>query len=306
MKEITRRLYTKPVMLGVLLLLGMVVVVGLFVTANSRAAATTYIPAGDDRFETTNNGETYHNFAGSPIPAGFFNFDGAGTSQAYSGSVPLEGVPIPGQGDTDTIIHRNQAVYTPGTTSLTMTGLSLKSINPITVTYSDRPSESWTVRVGLSDFQASTGSMSIGDGGTFDSTLKVFPKFTFTRVSDGAVKVLDTGSGSGLMASSLQISSDSGDISNPMPSPCIATADREISSFATVGDEVTVSDAAASACPPVTLTSTNSPWQICPDGKFCVPRPITEQEILASHHASPPGTKKRALQQATLQGAAIQ
>src|SRR5215213_3125542 len=188
MKEITRRLYTKPVMLGMSLVVGMVLLVGLFVTANSRAA-TTFIPAGDDRFETTNNGETYHNFAASPIAAGFFNTDGKSTSQQYSGLVPLQGVPLAGQGDIDTIIRRNQAVFTPGTTSIQIVGLSLGSINPITVTYSDRASELWSVRVGLSDVQASTGSMSIGDGGTFDSSLSVFPKFTFTRLSDSAVKV---------------------------------------------------------------------------------------------------------------------
>src|SRR5829696_4985602 len=192
MKEITRRLYSKPVMLGIAFLVGMFLVAGLFVTTRSKAALTTYIPAGDDKFETTNNGETYHNFGASKIPANFF---GSGSLE-YSGLVPLEGVPLPGEGDTDTIIHRNQAVYTPGNTSLTMTALSLKSINPITVSYSGGGQELWSVRVNLSSLKASTGSMSFSDGGTFDSSLSVYPKFTFTRISDGAVRVLDTGSGS--------------------------------------------------------------------------------------------------------------
>lgn len=293
MKEITRRLYTKPVVFGLSLLVGMVLLVGLFVTANSRAA-TTYIPAGDDRFETTGNGETYHNFQASPVPAGFFG----PTSLAYSGLVPLEGVPLPGQGDVDTIIRRNQAVYTPGSTSIQIVGLSLRSINPISVSYSDRPSEAWSVRVGLSDFQASTGTMSIGDGGTFDSSLNVFPKFTFTRLSDGATKVLDTGGGSGLTAgsSSLAAAIDDSEIapSEPEPAPTAAPAPcRAIE--ADFANLATDSSAAASAsCAPVTLTSTNSPWQICGNGQFCIPRPITEQELLASHNASPPGTKKAA------------
>lgn len=289
MKEITRRLYTKPVMFGLSLLVGMVLLVGLFVTANSRAA-TTYIPAGDDRFETTGNGETYHNFQASPVPAGFFG----PTSLAYSGLVPLEGVPLPGQGDVDTIIRRNQAVYTPGSTSIEIVGLSLRSINPISVSYSDRPSEAWSVRVGLSDFQASTGTMSIGDGGTFDSSLNVFPKFTFTRLSDGATKVLDTG-GSGLSAgsSSMAVASDDSEVApEPEPAPTVAPApcraiDAEFTNLATDS-----SAAASTSCAPVTLTSTNSPWQICGNGQFCIPRPITEQELLASHNASPPGTKK--------------
>ena len=299
MKAITRRLYTKPVMLGMSIFVGVVLAVGLFVTANSRAAST-FIPAGDDRFETTGNGETYHNFQASPVPAGFFNFDGAGTSNAYSGIVPLVGVPLPGEGDTDTIIRRNQGVFTPGTTSIQIVKLSLAGINSITVTYTDRPSEAWSVKVSLSDTQASTGSMSIGDGGTFDSSLSVFPKFTFTRLSDGAQKVLDTGGGGGggltPNASSLQAAIDDGAVFEPapaptaQPAPCKAIAtDFQSINGGTVGDS---SMAAATGCAPVTLTSTNSPWQICSDGKFCVPRPITEQEILASHNASPPGTKR--------------
>lgn len=290
MKEITRRLYTKPVMLGMAFLVGSALMVALFVTANSRAAAqSTYIPAGDDKFETTNNGETYHNFQASPIPANFFDPG----SNAYSGVVPLEGVPIPGQGDVDTIIHRNQDVFTPGSTSITMTALSLKGINPITVTYTGGGSESWTVRVGLSDFQASTGTMSFSSGSSFDSSLKVWPKFTFTRVSDGAVRVLDTG-GSGLTAQSVSdgsgsdLASMSGSISvsdgvfEPAPEPTVAPAPCRV--IAVSDFESSTISAASTSCPPVTLTSTNSPWPIT--------RPITEQELLASHNASPPGTKK--------------
>src|SRR5689334_7705823 len=104
MKEITRRLYTKPVMLGMAFLLGLALVVALSFTTKSKAAMSIFIPAGNDEFETTSNGETYHNFQASPVPAGFF---GTG-SRAYTGLVPLVGVPInPAVSDTDTIIHRN-------------------------------------------------------------------------------------------------------------------------------------------------------------------------------------------------------
>ncbi|HEV2761607.1 MAG TPA: hypothetical protein VGV38_01335, partial [Pyrinomonadaceae bacterium] len=192
MSEIARRMKRMPLSLWAALLLGALLAAGSLVTVRSRAAGI-FVPAGDDRFETTDNGETYHNFSGKPVPAGFFNTDGQSTSYAYSGTVPLKGSPLPGEGNVDTIISREQGVWTTGTTTLRITGLSLVSINPITVSYSDRPSESWSVRVGLSDYTASTGSMTIRDGGTFDSSLSVFPKFTFTRVSDGAVKVLDTG-----------------------------------------------------------------------------------------------------------------
>src|SRR5215207_7076219 len=277
MKEITRRLYSKPVTLGIAFLVGMVLVAGLFVTTRSKAALTTYIPAGDDKFETTNNGETYHNFAASKIPANFF---GPGSLE-YSGLVPLEGVPLPGEGDTDTIIHRNQAVYTPGNTSLTMTALSLKSINAITVSYSGDGQELWSVRVNLSDLKASSGSMSFSDGGTFDSSLSVYPKFTFTRISDGAVRVLDTG-GSGSTAPQAAISEEAEMESDAtVISPCRAIAVEEFDSQSRFTAMATASTA---SCAPVTLTSTNNPWPIT--------RPITEQELLASHNASPPGTKK--------------
>jgi hypothetical protein len=284
MKEITRRLYTKPVMLGMAFLVGMALVVALSVTAKSKAAMSNYIPAGDDAFETTNNGETYHNFQASPIPANFF---GPG-SQQYSGLVPLEGVPLPGQGDTDTIIHRNQDVFTPGSTTITMTGLSLNSINPITVSYSGGGTESWNVHVGLSDVQASTGSMAFSDGGTFDSSLKVWPKFTFTRIPDGLTKVLDTGGGGGGFAATRAVA-DSNIVINPVPEPTLLPIPCRAIIVDTVQtgtrSSVAVNAASVGSCAPVTLTSTNSPWPIT--------RPLTEQELLASHNASPPGTKRR-------------
>ena len=54
----------------------------------------------------------------------------------------------------DTIIQRHQSCSAPGgSTTLTMTALSLKSISPITVTYQRQRTESWNVQVGLSDLQ---------------------------------------------------------------------------------------------------------------------------------------------------------
>ena len=287
MKEITRRLYTKPVMLGLAFLVGVALVVGLFVTTKSRAAMSTFIPAGNDEFETTSNGETYHNFQASPVPAGFF---GTGSLQ-YSGLVPLVGVPInPAVSDTDTIIHRNSDVLTPGSTTITMTGFNLASINPITVSYSDNHTETWNVKVNLSDFKTSGGSMSFNsDGSAFDSSLSVYPKFTFTRVSDGATKVLDTGGSGGLAATTQSAMTIGGGGSDGGSTTAIAicratAADFQTLSQAKASARVTTSAATSTSCPPVTLTSTNSPWPIT--------RPITEQELLASHNASPPGTKR--------------
>ena len=105
MKKITRRLYTKPVMLTMAFIVGIALVVGLFVTTKSTAMQSGFpVVAGNDEFETTANGESQHDFAGSPIPADFF---GAG-SLPYSGTVTLEGVPLnPSVNDTDTIIQRH-------------------------------------------------------------------------------------------------------------------------------------------------------------------------------------------------------
>src|SRR5262245_46396847 len=99
MKKITRRLYTKPVMLGMAFLVGMALVVGLFITTKSKAAPNQFpVGFGNDEFETPDNGETFHDFGGSPVPADFF---GPG-SLAFSQLVALKGVPL-GQGsNTDT------------------------------------------------------------------------------------------------------------------------------------------------------------------------------------------------------------
>ena len=285
MKEITRRLYTKPVMLGMAFFVGMALVAALFITSKSRAAQTTFVPAGDDQFETLPDGETYHNFSGNPIPQGFFNFDGKTTSNAYSGTVPLEGDPQPGDNNIDTVIHRNQDVFVPGSTSIQIAKMSLKSSNPITVTYSDRASELWQVNVGLSAFHASTGTMTFNSGGTFDSSLGVYPKFTFTRVSDGAQKVLDTG-GSGGLSPQSGMAMNTGGNAAPVATATIAPCKIAVNDFQTLSksNRITTSAATSTGCAPVNLTSTNSPWPIT--------QPISEQELLASHRASPPGTKQ--------------
>ena len=296
MKEITRRLYTKPVMLGMAFLMGIALVVGLFVTSKSTAAPNSFpVAAGNDEFETPGDGSTFHNFAGSPIPANFF---GTG-SLAYGGQVILQGVPLGPGSNVDTIIQRTQAVGGPGgSTPIAMTALSLTGTGPITVTYSNNTTEQWTVKVGLSDYKASGGTMTINFS-TFDSTLKVWPKFTFTRVSDGLTKVYDTG-GSGLAAAqsadNLAATDSVADQSDavvviepaPLPAPCpVATvSDSRLSVNMAAA-------AAASSCAPVTLSSVNSPWGPCAPGTFCITVPITEEERWAKHRPGPRGTIKQ-------------
>jgi hypothetical protein len=302
MKEITRRLYTKPVMLGMAFLLGAVLVVGLFVTSKSSAAPNTFpVVAGNDEFETPNDGETFHDFESAPIPVDFFG-DG---SKAYAELVPLRGVPLGPGSDVDTIIQRHQTVSLPGgKTTITMTGLSLRSTNPITVSYIGGGSESWNVQVGLSDYKASTGSMTI-NASTFDSTLKVWPKFTFTRVGGGTPPlVLDTGdpNGPGMARAPQAASTTIGGIEftpAPMPAPTLAPApcraistDIEGTTKTTAKNSQLASAAAASSCAPVTLSSVNSPWGSCGNGGLCIFVPITEEERWARHRPWPRGSIK--------------
>jgi hypothetical protein len=289
MKEITRRLYTKPVMLGMAFLVGVALVVGLFVTSKSKAAPNSFpVAAGNDEFETAGDGQTHHDFSGSPVPAGFF---GTG-SLAFSGDVALQGVPLAPGSDVDTVIQRSQSVGAPGgSTPIQMTGLSLQSISPITVTYSNGNTESWSVQVGLSDYNASTGTMTINFS-SFDSTLKVWPKFTFTRIPDGLKKVLDTGNG-GLMAQtagSTRLSAAAVPTATIAPAPCKADV-ANVNDFE-ARSNTTPAAAATSTCAPVTLSSVNSPWGPCAPGTFCITVPITEEERWAKHRPGPKGSIK--------------
>lgn len=290
MKEITRRLYTKPVMLGMAFLVGIALVVALSFTSKSGAAPSGFpVLHGNDEFETTANGESVHDFGGTPIPANFFS---PGSLQ-FKEVVAMEGVPLAPPSNIDTIIQRHDDVQQAGgTTALTMTGLSLKSINPITVKYTNHE-EAWNVRVGLSLFKASTGTMKI-NATSFDSTLKVYPRFTFTRVSDNLTKVFDTGA-PGLSAASTETAAEIGDkqfeidpspIPVPTVAPCRIVASDQIDSQVGAASR----SAAAASCPPLTLTTVNTPWTPCGRG-LCIPVPITEAERWARHNASPPGTK---------------
>ena len=295
MKEITRRLYTKPVMLGMAFLVGMALVAGLFVTSKSTAAMATFpVLHGSDEFETPADGQTFHDFGGSPVPAGFF---GTG-SLAYGGLVSLQGVPLSSGSNVDTIIDRSGDVAGPGgSTPVAMTALSLRSSSPITVTYSGGGTETWDVFVGLSLFKASTGTMTINST-TFDSTLKVWPRFTFKRVPDGLEKVLDTGSGSGLtaaQASSPRTAANAAAIQPDAiaPAPCKAVASDVNTVEASRATNSATFAAASTSCPPVTLSSVNSPWGPCAPNTFCITVPITEEERWARHRPGPKGTIKQ-------------
>ena len=297
MKEITRRLYTKPVMLGLALFVAMGLAVGLFVTTKSTAAANAFpVTSGNDEFETAGDGQTFHDFEGKNIPANFF---GAG-SLAYGELVVLEGVPLAPGSEVDTVIYRHNTVFGPGgSTPLTMTGLSLKASSPLVIQFNNGQttwSEQWNMTVGLSDYKASTGSMTINSS-TFDSTLKVWPKFTFTKVGGGGGPlVLDTGAptGPGLTASSDAATLDSSEFeprptATVAPAPCAVTETFEPVSKIGADSSFSSATATTSTCPPITLSAVNQPWSNCPG--FCIPVPITEEERWARHRPGPRGFK---------------
>lgn len=154
-------------------------------------------PPGFDLFET-DPGSTQFLFQNpaTAIPPGFF---GPG-SDPFAGQVNFGGVPLQtfggqGIGDTDTIVQRLPPPPSapPGVVPIELVGLSLQSIEPITVTYNGgQGPEQWIVDVGPSPTMPLLGHIFIVEpANLFNSELQVIPLFSFTRLSDGAQRVLD-------------------------------------------------------------------------------------------------------------------
>ena len=179
-------------------------------SAATSAQAQTVIAPGDDGWMTVpplgSRRGTIVDFSSTPIPAGFF---GPG-SDPFTGTVrfvgePLETLPPGALGQIDTIVRRPNPTVPlspPGgvdTIPIEIVALSLVSISPITVTYNaGASSDQWNVRVHLSQFAVQPiGSMTIrhehSDGGTFDSTLHVVPRFVFSSVGAGSTLTMDPG-----------------------------------------------------------------------------------------------------------------
>ena len=174
----------------------------LFAGGASAQQGPAPVPAGFDLLETDPE-QTVFNFQGqTTIPAGFF---GAG-SEPFQGSVQFGGVPLgtaQGQdvGDADTVVQRKATAQFDSNGNsqpvpIELLQLSLISVAPIQVKVGGG-TQLWDVRAAASPTRPSDGTMTISregvPGGDFDSQLRVYPKFTFTRLSDGAVKQLDVG-----------------------------------------------------------------------------------------------------------------
>jgi len=168
------------------------------------AAAQYTVPAAQDNWTTPvtlHQGGTTHDFSVTPLPAGFFDPG----SQPFDGVVQFGGKPLPGLGNTDTIIERLAPspplfINDVAPIDVEIVALSLTSAAPITVTFDAASPELWAVDVCLSSTAPQgTGTMTVtrthADGGTFTSNFPVVPKFVFTRLSDSAVRTLDCGSG---------------------------------------------------------------------------------------------------------------
>jgi hypothetical protein len=178
---------------------------GLVLAAAAAADTGDSIPAGFDLFETDPE-QTVFKFEGqTTIPANFFDQG----SEPFQGQVRFGGDPIvsfqgTNAGDADTVVEREQlaTVPQPGTQSepipIELLQLSLVAMAPIKVIVNGSP-QLWDVTAAPSPSRPSRGEMAIevasatADGGTFDSRLQVYPKFTFRRLSDNTTKELDVG-----------------------------------------------------------------------------------------------------------------
>ncbi|MEM7480813.1 MAG: hypothetical protein AAF481_06540 [Acidobacteriota bacterium] len=202
--------------------LALTVMAAIASTAMAQIQRTQLQPIGPVRYQPVNKIFDYWETSGGThvdvdLPAGFF---GPG-SDAGSYTIDLVGQPFgPGAGqglpaNADTSVRRLKDPKPSGigqsaTTSIKMRGLSLASTSPITVTYNGGGSpEFWDVHVGLSSsapqpWGSLTATKTWSGGGTFDSSLTVIPEFTFTRVSNGTIMVLDVGEpSSGVPASTI-------------------------------------------------------------------------------------------------------
>jgi len=147
---------------------------------------------------------SFWDFGPTPLPADYF---GPG-SDPFDGGVPADASVLPSSpscpdalGNTDMIIERKGIALLPGFPSsdvidVEIVELSLVSTSPISVTYNGGlDPELWNVEITLSPSLASTGTMTIrqehADGGTFDAAILLQPHFTFRRVSDSEIRMLD-------------------------------------------------------------------------------------------------------------------
>lgn len=158
----------------------------LLLTVGAPVWADEVMYSGIDLWRTLGDGNTFADFAGQPIPSGFFCNDSA----AFTGKINFRGVPlVTGEPDalgrTDTIVQRlDDAVFNRrgiAVTRVQVRALTFEGAAPVRTSCGD-----YNVRVSLSGRQPIT-SMKIfrddANGGRFLAPIAVNVKLSFTPVS---------------------------------------------------------------------------------------------------------------------------
>jgi hypothetical protein len=169
-------------------------VVGIccFALAAVPALALDRIGPGWDSWVTPAGGGTFYDFAGHPIPAGFF----CAGSAPFTGKIVFQGSPIKGADGADTLVERiDEATFDKSgvaTTRVVVRGLSLIGSEPIQTSCG-----SYRVRASLAGgIQPITQMRIIKDSentGSFESRLALRIKLVFEPLAGGkALRLEDT------------------------------------------------------------------------------------------------------------------
>lgn len=156
-----------------------------------------------DLWTTNTETSSVQDFASSPLPAGFFDFDGR-SCDAFAGATSFVGTALSQNttGAADTIVTRDGDPVAPsdpvgatGTVAVRITSLNLRATEPIQVLCDGQPT-AWNVHATLSDAPFPEGTLAAvkthDNGGTAETTLPVLLKLIFTNVENSTVqRVLD-------------------------------------------------------------------------------------------------------------------
>lgn len=163
------------------------------------------IPPGLSLYETRQDATTF-SFAGAfALPAGFF----APRSEQFQGRVEFIGVPIKSFAGQDvasadavlgrltqSVFSRNDPRPPSAMVGIELLRLTLAAAKPIAIRIGAE-SQDWNVKMELSRYVRSTGALRLlrttGQGGSADAEIRLVPRFTFTRASDGVVRIVDYG-----------------------------------------------------------------------------------------------------------------
>ncbi|MBD3258166.1 hypothetical protein GF377_07010 [candidate division GN15 bacterium] len=151
------------------------------------------VPPGVDLYMLSDDGGSGDStFATDTIPADFFDpgsdpFIPWGLWQGDQLSTTPSGVLDPASIAVARLDPMSLEVGETATVPVEIVALSLRSVDPVTVTYNGgQDPETWDVRVVLSGDPQPVGGMDVTrgceEGGTFDLSLPVHPKFIFTPV----------------------------------------------------------------------------------------------------------------------------